>query len=752
MAEIAHFFDWTDTDYSETSASYATQRTIASSNFVAGGKYLCFWAASIGTSSTSYPQGAILSWSTGGDIAHTEGVREPYFANTSPLGQPWSGVSVLTVPSPSEDLLIKLKASSGTAYLYSWRFIAIRLDEDLTENTDWFSSAQDDSASPPEFSTSYGTFATKTATLAAGQWAFFNMMQSEVNSASYELYQGYSASGGGITSETDVNSWTAEGEDLDEILCTQGLWRVFDLDGTSFTYSARGREENTSANGKHLYSEVIGVNLDLFSEAHETYNAGQHTLGTGNSWTETMGLTPFTPNVADIDWILLGEAKANMGFSAAYEQTSRIQLGGVSKPSSQDDLTATTGNDNTDWYIFHRMSVENLANSSQDIDLDVWSESTSYDDWWRRGILAWSMELAFDGDSLFADDVESSSETSSPVITQEHVLTATSEESTSEVTAPVVGQEQALLSVSVESSSEVSNPILSESHAVLADDVESASELTVPALSQEHGLTSVGSESASELSVPVVGQAHSLAVVSSESASEVSSPALVEVGGTHALLAEDVESAGEVSGPSIGQEHSLNADDIESASELTAPVLAEASSEHTLLAEDAESASELSSPAVGQGHVLTVVSIDSASEISSPVINGIKEQPSTGGWALPYHEKEEKKQEYIQEQEQQEQKTEKPRKVIRLKQPVDLSVEKTQALKLEAGLLESKIADQQEQIIKEIAALESVVEADRLEALRIARIEAERIEAERIEEELRWQEEELMVTLLLMAS
>lgn len=133
-------------------------------------------------------------------------------------------------------------------------------------------------------------------------------------------------------------------------------------------------------------------------------------------------------------------------------------------------------------------------------------------------------------DNLLADDVQSTSEVTTPAIGQEHVLLANDVESASEVGAPAVGQEHALLADDVESASELSTPTASESHILLADDVESASEVTTPSIAQIHVLDATDVESASELTAPVLGQEHVLLADDVQSLSEVGNPVLAEVG------------------------------------------------------------------------------------------------------------------------------------------------------------------------------------------------------------------------------
>ena len=112
-----------------------------------------------------------------------------------------------------------------------------------------------------------------------------------------------------------------------------------------------------------------------------------------------------------------------------------------------------------------------------------------------------------------------------------------------------------------------------------------------------------------------------------------------------------------------------------------------------------------------------------------------------GGWALPHHEKKpvEKKPEAVELEEVTPVETKKPsRKILKLKPKQNFDQEKNTAARLEAEILAKKLdtAQGQLELEKEIQALEALVLADQ--------------EAEALE--MQYQEEELMVTLLIMAA
>lgn len=149
-------------------------------------------------------------------------------------------------------------------------------------------------------------------------------------------------------------------------------------------------------------------------------------------------------------------------------------------------------------------------------------------------------------------------------------LLADDVESSSEVTTPVIAQVHQLIPNNVESTSETSNPAIAQVHSILADDVESNSETTAPALAQVHQLTPNNIESASEVSNPALAQVIPLFADDVESATEVSTPALAQV---HQLIPNDAESNSEVTTPVVAQIHQLFSTSVESNSEVSNPAL-----------------------------------------------------------------------------------------------------------------------------------------------------------------------------------
>ena len=139
-----------------------------------------------------------------------------------------------------------------------------------------------------------------------------------------------------------------------------------------------------------------------------------------------------------------------------------------------------------EWALELYSGYAGIANDDT-IALRVYNTATALDTYTNEPtITATGLGVVHD---LLADDVESASETSAPVITQLHVLNAADTESASETSAPVITQLHVLLADDTESTSETSAPGVSQLHVLLADDVESSSETSTPAVTDIAGST-----------------------------------------------------------------------------------------------------------------------------------------------------------------------------------------------------------------------------------------------------------------------
>ena len=201
-------------------------------------------------------------------------------------------------------------------------------------------------------------------------------------------------------------------------------------------------------------------------------------------------------------------------------------------------------------------------------------------------------------DTLTADDLQSASEVSQPVIGQTHGLNAGDIQAQSSVTQPTMGQTHGLAADDLNSASSVSTPAVGQVHAFNATDVDAASEVTSPVIGQTHVITADDVQSAANVTQPNIGQVHGLAADDLQSAATVSTPTLAEVApGQDALTADDLNAESEVTTPTIGQTHNLAADDVQAQSSVTQPTLTILPPDAVnLVADDLEAASTVSTP------------------------------------------------------------------------------------------------------------------------------------------------------------
>ena len=229
---------------------------------------------------------------------------------------------------------------------------------------------------------------------------------------------------------------------------------------------------------------------------------------------------------------------------------SIIAVGAIGFTGEVDTWTGVS-NDNSDAtnHIFFGSSDGLSAETGRAVDLEV-TNTFNFNE--ILGVMSFDVAGGSSADALLADDVESASEVSAPVIGQQHSLGATSIQASTELTAPTL-------------------TAVSGTDALTADDVESTSETSAPTLGQQHALGANDAQSTSEVTAPAIGQAHSLTAASVESSAEVTAPTLSVADTTDELTADDVEANSEVTSPALGQIHALLNVGVTSQSELSSP-------------------------------------------------------------------------------------------------------------------------------------------------------------------------------------
>lgn len=211
----------------------------------------------------------------------------------------------------------------------------------------------------------------------------------------------------------------------------------------------------------------------------------------------------------------------------------------------------------------------------------------------------WDINYSVPPTALLADDVQSTSEVTTPSLTE-------------------IDSNNELLAEDVQSTTEVATTVIGQTHNVLANDVQSLTEVTTSTLGQEHGLLSVFVQSSSELTTPALSEASTVDDLLSEDVQSTSEVSTAVVGQRHELLSTSVSSTTEVTTATLAGTHTLVNASVQSSSELTIPLLSSISSVDSLFANSVQSLSEALTSLLSQDHNLSVISVQSNSTLSSP--------------------------------------------------------------------------------------------------------------------------------------
>ncbi len=288
----------------------------------------------------------------------------------------------------------------------------------------------------------------------------------------YSYYRDPTSSQGG-----DMFTWLHETGTTNDIY-RQIIWR-----GPTTTAPGYGAEteQNTAATSAEHSWVILELNdsADVFKSLNATSESlGQTSKGlsvadTGelifNDSNQFTGSGVTGIDVASATDVLLG-ANVNGGYTAntnlRFLGRSQVTIDGTPQVFSRtgdygrgDQSTTGTFGWGSSMLSFHAVT------DGQDVGIEVqnvgvengpFETLAGHVSFW--GIDLNTLEAGGTSDDLLADDAESSSEVTSPVIGQEHSLVNTGVESASEVSVPTLSQEVGLTANSVESSSETTEP------------------------------------------------------------------------------------------------------------------------------------------------------------------------------------------------------------------------------------------------------------------------------------------------------
>ena len=375
---IAFSYAIQTTDQTWASSSWQTVATISSSNFVAGGKNLILATAQVGGSSINSRFGFRLAHgSTLTVFTDSDMTMEPASTGTAQRHQ-YGYMTVWTVGS-SEDVVFQMSNLGGsTARADTIVIFAMRLDEDLVENQDWYFN---ENTALTEHTTFFQNFASITMNAGTGEdWLIIANPTYVVDST-------------GVSAEYQIDRdgnlaplFRQEGKDTTEEL-TWLLSRVYGLAVGPHTFTVQGRDDTPTAANDHRSSRIFVLNLTKFKDYSSFWNEGENSTTTSFS---TVGSVALTPQVQS-DFLVMGFMTADVA-GAGRDAYMQLQANSVTIPTGSDLQTTSRSMDTTDENPGGQIAIVNLPASLQTIDMNARGSTTFPVQ--HRSLFALSMTLA----------------------------------------------------------------------------------------------------------------------------------------------------------------------------------------------------------------------------------------------------------------------------------------------------------------------------------------------------------------------
>ncbi len=393
MADIQHAWIHDTGRDVFTSTTYETTHTLSAGSpangdaMVVGGEYLIIVQHSIDhDSTTDHHYFKVVHGST--DFAESE-IRREHRDGSSGVGQAIGFATIFTQPDPVEDILIQTKTDDTVTPDNGMRvtnIIAIRLDQDLTENTDWWEAVDDDIATPValQFESPGSAFASQTlTTVANAEYVIIGFARTLINSTTRSYIWELSVAG------TVTASDQVEGEDTEEVR-SSFLVSKFTEGGTgqSRTFEMQGSyTPSEGAAHKHDFSRILVFKMtDVFADFAGFQNTGTVTRAVTD--TEIASLNPTLSTSQDV--LLLTGATDDAGLSARLSR-SQIQEGGVDVVDA--NAFHSVGYDVTDETWFGLAFMHASQSGTLDYDNDAIANAVG-GNWINRNFIMWGMELA----------------------------------------------------------------------------------------------------------------------------------------------------------------------------------------------------------------------------------------------------------------------------------------------------------------------------------------------------------------------
>lgn len=390
-AELAHTFVEQTTRQTTTSTTYGdiSGASISSASFTTGKKYLIFITAQVDTSNVAGLQYIQTLHGTTA-FADSECAMEN---NTTASRYTYQWWTVWTAVS-GEGIKLQGKVESGTAGYDMMTMTAIKLSDDLTENTDWYhNEVAANTTLASTASTTNNATITFTPGTASHRWLILSKCRIGPGIEGATSVISEIVRTGEASSNTPIAQCEGEDGTNDRYILT--LMRSDTLGAASNTYKETARYDGIAAVPVRTHSGIFALDLDKLRNATVNYeDATQEDIPTTVDYAHNIHTASITPDVAGDVWIL-GAVTVDWGGTGLYGKV-RMQVDNSDQPPGQTTKAYQLMDswDTTDQNPIFYSTVENLSAAAHTIDLDGSMEATGASRGTHlRSIMAVTMEL-----------------------------------------------------------------------------------------------------------------------------------------------------------------------------------------------------------------------------------------------------------------------------------------------------------------------------------------------------------------------
>ena len=362
MAEIAHAYVEQLTQQTTTSASFVdvTGMSITSASFVAGQKYLIMVSGyTQHAASTDEGQVQMVHGST---AFADSNVRHNQQTATANQVRQYFWFTVWTAVA-SEGVKMQFLANAGTMKVNQTTLFVMRLDADLTENTDWFYNENGTDTVLSTTDSSTNNASVTFTPVASHDWLVLSGSRESTTNIANGMRSRQVSTG----TIADTNPFVTSVIDATTEVLFLSLIRAYPALAASSQSFTEKSSESAGVTATRDLSKIFVLDLNKFTAHAVTYTGAAAALGTV-SYGTNVATVSFDPT-ATTDCVVIGATTFD-GNTGGRTNRQRVQVAAVSAPNSTDQNLDNVNNNGPDEDAHYIMFMDSMTSGAKTINVD----------------------------------------------------------------------------------------------------------------------------------------------------------------------------------------------------------------------------------------------------------------------------------------------------------------------------------------------------------------------------------------------